>query len=67
MPDFEYSGIPRPKNDHGQSEVGSTASASRQRQAQSKRDEVLLPTLSYVSMDWHCRILDPVVRASDVD
>ncbi|KAL1971503.1 hypothetical protein VTN31DRAFT_2124 [Thermomyces dupontii] len=41
MPDFEYSGIPRPKNDHGQSEVGSTASASRQRQAQSKRDEAI--------------------------
>lgn len=53
MPDFDYnnspssaSHIPRPKPDSalGQSDVGSsTTAASRQRQNQSKRDEVCIP------------------------
>lgn len=45
MPDFDYgpstSHIPRPKEASHQSDVGSsTTAASRQRQNQSKRDEV---------------------------
>lgn len=59
MPDFDYnnspagSHIPRPKSESivGQSEVGSAAtSASRQRQNQSKRDEVC----SIFAFKWSC-------------